>query len=196
MFAMSMRQIIEKKHLDRLIVPIKYRCSYPETLNKNPHKAFLLVERKRFLNEAASIQKLNSLPHSDQQILARQICQLIRKTGFPDLRLGNLGVSCENDKQIVIFDTEPFKLKGIRISTTLKSARVGLQRFSDDLDRYKKQNPGAYPAFQVFQKEIQSTLKAVKREEMKLLVKRILQICSCLLIVPIPYYLYQIVRAR
>lgn len=195
-FAKTMRQVIQKERLDRIIVPAKYLCSYPEHIIKNNRKVFLLVEKKKFLNEESSIRKWNSLPTGDLQILARQVCQLIRKTGFPDLRLGNFGVSCENDKHIVIFDTEPFKLSGWRVSTILKSARIGLQRFSDDLDRHKKEYPGSYPAFQIFQKEIQATLKAIKREEMKLLIKRILQICSCLLIVPIPIYLYQIARTR
>lgn len=201
--ACKMRKVVEDNKLDRILIPEKYSCSYSKAslskVTEENQLVFLFVKRVNVLDKESTIKAINNQPEEEVKILSKQICTLEKKSGHVDLNLENFGVDAEDNKKIVMFDTEPMSLFGsskICISTRLKCARIGLQRFSNCLTEYEKKQKTTCPAFKIFREDCAKTIKEIKKEELKLTGIFILKIATCLAIVPIPIYIYQSLSRR
>ncbi|CCB86273.1 MULTISPECIES: hypothetical protein [Parachlamydia] len=190
--AWEMRKIIHIHKFDKLNVTKKYLCSYPNNLFKpkdgQSKNYFFFEEYVQIGSPKEKIATLNSKSPEEIQMISKQLCGLVKKTGYTGLDLDNLAV----DDRVTLFDTKPMKLSRfsrICISKRLKCARIGLQSFSDSLMGYASQNPGEYQAFKIFQEDCAKTIKEIKKEEKKRTVIVILKVLSCVSLLPIPIYL-------
>nr|WP_213157900.1 hypothetical protein [Parachlamydia sp. AcF125] len=197
--AWNMRQVIQEEKLDRLHVIKKYLCSYPFPPQEGQQSKnfFLFEEYVQTNDQKTKAETINHKTLEEIRIISKQLCVLVKKTGYANLHLDNLEVS----DRVTLFDTKPMKLAKISqigISSRLKSARIGLQNFSDSLESYAKRNPGEYQAFRIFQQDCAHTIREIKSEERKLLAISALKVLSCFSIIPIPVYLtlYFLKRSR
>lgn len=142
--AERMSKVVVENGLD-IIIPEKrlFAISFDQPVSPAPlHKKYLVFSKKvDILDELETKQALRLLDEEHQRKVARDICLLIKKTGFMDAYLGNIRW-CASLQKAAIIDTES---QGLLIEkndkspqqrySIKKSALIGLQELKDKVGK-------------------------------------------------------------
>lgn len=150
--AERMQKVIEDEGLDEIVIPEKkvmrshlvtdlslchkslfFDHYFPADLSE---KYYIFAKRVDVLNWSETEKALSAMPEDRLRKIARQICTLIRKSGFADAHSNNIRLT-RDLRKVVILDTEPH---GTMRETTDRSpnctlshdrcALIGLREFS------------------------------------------------------------------
>jgi len=158
--AERMSKVVQEEDLD-VVIPEKRL--YPSKFESSPgsfHKQYYVFSKKvDILNADETENALRQLPNEQLRKIARDICLLIKRTGFVDAHFGNIRWSPDEGK-IAIVDTESLGLliertdKSPRFKGTIKKcALIGLQELKDRIG-------GAIP---IFAEEAEKAMKNCKK---------------------------------
>lgn len=163
--AKKLRRIIKENHLDRIIVPKKYLCSFPGKLVPKfstpfyNRRFFILCERCDVDYVEKTCEELRKMPKSEMEILAKQIHIFFSKSGILDFLPSNYYIK---DGKLVIFDTEPMSLTFAHllcVSPTLRVARINFK----NLER----NFIGIPEAKIFVDEAKRSITQIRAQERK-----------------------------
>lgn len=197
--AVRIKMFILSQNWKDFCTPKKYLVKYSSSSSDNTttygHGA-ILSEKIEHLNKEETLQAWSELEESKLNELANKICQLIQQVPEANLTLDNFAVLKEDRSKIAIFSTGKLELsKKERRWTPFLQTRLSkkaVECFYKSLEPYLKAHPNLKTMKQVCERNIKA-IKATERKKWALLIAKIL---SCLLILPIPFYLYQRLKKR
>lgn len=162
--AKKLRRIIKENNLDKIKVPKKYLCSYPDRLVSscstpfyNRH-VFLLCGRCDVENVGEKTrEEVRKMSRGELETLANQIHIFFSKSGILDFLPHNYYIK---DGKMVIFDTEPMSLTPLHllcVSPTLRVARINFKNL--------KRNFSNIPEAKVLVDEAKRSITQIRAQE-------------------------------
>jgi len=160
--AYALREIIQRNGLNRIKVPQKYLCSYPNHLLSpfevplHHRRVFVIAERCAVdYTKKKTIDELKIMPREDIEDLARQVDIFFRHAGVLDFHPNNFYIK---NGTLVLFDTEGMGLLSpFCVSSRLKAARINFRNLIRSFHGFNDER--------ILTNRAQSAIKAINSEE-------------------------------